>query len=297
MYLVIGANGYLGRYCLQSIERLTSDNIIATSRNINGMLNTKRVTWRQVDITSEMSFDLLIKQVEKQKKVKVIFLAAYHNPDMVQKNPEYAWNINVTCLSRCINCLSFANRLFYASSDCVYGDSKNGYHFKENDELNPVNDYGLNKCAAEALIKWHGFNVIRLPFLIAHSLVPNKMHFYDRIVNNIKQGKIVKMFKDSYRSSLNFKTAADIMIELIEKKEKVPSILNVCGDNALSKYDIGLMIANKMDNNGGGLSKLIQPISIKDNVNIYEANRASSTLMDNTKVKEVLGIKKIDFVI
>ena len=85
-------------------------------------------------------------------------------------------------------------------------------------------------------------------------------------------------------------TAAGIVVELIEGgRQDIPQILNICGDDALSKYDIGLMIAEKLQ----VPSELIRPISILDNSVVCEAKRASSTLMSNKRLKDILGISEI----
>jgi len=293
MYLVIGANGYLGNYIMRSILNDTEENIVATARHIDSGYQNSRISWQECDITDDDAFDKLVERVKDKENLKVVFLAAYHQPDLVAQNPELAWNINVTTLSKCVNKLRFAKKLFYASTDSVYGNSVDGYHFKETDALNPVNIYGRNKCAAEAVVIWSGFNVVRFPFLIAPSLVSTKKHFYDRIVESLERGEKVEMFSDSYRSSLNFKTAGDLLIGLMELEDTVPAILNIGGDDDLSKYDIGLMIADKL-----GVSRdMIVPIKTTDNQEIFKTARATSTLLDSSKVKEVLGIESIKLVI
>ena len=289
MYLVIGASGYLGNYIVRSILNSTEDNIVATARKKGFDFQDPRVTWKECDITDDDAFDSLVDFVKDEKNLKVVFLAAYHQPDLVAQNPEIAWNINVTTLSKCVNKLRFAQKLFYASTDSVYGNSVGGYHFKETDPLNPVNIYGRNKCAAEAVVVWSGFNVVRFPFLIAPSLVVTKKHFYDKIVESLYKGETVEMFSDSYRSSLNFKTAGDLLIRLMEKEEPVPSVLNIGGDDDLSKYDIGLMIADRL----GVSRELIVPIKTTDNQDIFKTARATSTLLDSSKLKEVLRIDTI----
>ncbi len=293
MYLIIGGNGYLGNYIIQSILALTNDDIVSTARNISNVANTSRIKWIKCDITDDNEFDNVIDFIKNINNIKVIFLAAYHHPDKVAENPQFAWNINVTTLSKCINKLFFVDKLFYASTDSVYGNSINNHHFKEDDVLNPVNIYGKNKCAAEAIIKYYGFNVVRYPFLIAHSLVKNKLHFYDKIVNDLKSQKEIEMFADSFRSSLNFKTAADLLIKLCELNTEIPHIVNISGDSDLSKYDIGLMIADKL----GADKSLVKPITMNEKNNIFISERASSTLMDNSLIKNILNIDKIDFII
>lgn len=292
MYLVIGANGFLGRYCIQSILEQTDENVTATARNIQNLENTDRVHWEKCDIALESEFDRLLSMIKEYDRVKVIFLAAYHNPDLVEANPSHAWDINVTALSRCLNKMPFVERLFYASTDSVYGDSIDHYHFKENDPLNPVNRYGRNKAAAEAVVRYLEFHVVRFPFLIGTSLVPGKRHFYDHIVENLTNGKEVEMFENSYRSSLHFHTAASLLIQLMEMPlREVPPILNVCGDRDLSKYDIGLLAAEKLQVS----EKLIKPIKIFENDVVFKTKRAVSTVMDNTLVKKVLQVDRIEF--
>ena len=292
MYLVIGANGFLGRYCIQSILEQTDENVTATARNIQNLENTDRVHWEKCDIALESEFDRLLSMIKEYDRVKVIFLAAYHNPDLVEANPSHAWDINVTALSRCLNKMPFVERLFYASTDSVYGDSIDHYHFKENDPLNPVNRYGKNKAAAEAVVRYLEFHVVRFPFLIGTSLVPGKRHFYDHIVENLTNGKEVEMFENSYRSSLHFHTAASLLIQLMEMPlREVPPILNVCGDRDLSKYDIGLLAAEKLQVS----EKLIKPIKIFENDVVFKTKRAVSTVMDNTLVKKVLQVDRIEF--
>lgn len=100
---------------------------------------------------------------------------------------------------------------------------------------------------------------------------------------------IQKERRDSYRSALSLNTAAGIVVELIEGgRQDIPLILNICGDDALSKYDIGLMIAEKLQ----VPSELIRPISILDNSGVFEAKRVSSTLMSSKRPKDILGISE-----
>lgn len=294
MYLVIGANGFLGSYMLKNILEKTNDFVIAVARNIERVTENRRIKWSSCDIANVVQVNRLCKEMEQYTDIKVIFLAAYHNPDLVEKNPQLAWDINVTSLSYFINSLQNVKCFFYPSTDSVYGNSIDGYHFREEDALNPVNTYGRQKCAAESVVMWYGYNVVRYPFLIAPSLSPVKKHFYDVIAETLASGKKMEMFKDSLRSSMSFDTGAALLIDLMENyREDFPRALNICGDDDLSKYDIGLMMAEKL----GVDSKLVVPISTMSADGIFEAKRAQSTLMDNRKLKEVLGLKEIKLVL
>lgn len=288
MYAIIGANGYLGSYVIRAILNQTNENIIATSRNLANVQGDERVAWIKCDVQKDTTVDELLDILARHNHVKILYLAAYHHPDEVEANKALAWDINVTSLSRFVSKAAFASRILYASTDNVYGESNNGYRFCEKDALNPVNFYGHSKCASEAILIHLGRNVVRLPFLISPSIV-YKPHFYDTIVKTIKAGKPFEMFQDSYRSSLSFENAGKLLVDLFEK-DKIPPVINVCGDKAFSKYDVGLMIAKREGLNPG----LIVPVSIEKPQNNFLVKRAKSTLMDNRLLKELLGFKYID---
>lgn len=290
MYVIVGANGFLGSYMQKAIKEMTDENILALDVNTSNVNNDDRTDWVNCDITKAQDIVKVNDIMKQHKDNKVIYLAAYHHPDMVEKNPRIAWNINITALSNFINTMDSIKCLFYPSTDSVYGNGGLKRHFKETDALNPVNRYGRHKAAAECLVNAYGYNVVRFPFLAAPSLLPHKEHFYDQIVNTISKGEKMEMFVDSMRSSLDFGTAASLVIRLIENyREDMPKILNVSGDDDLSKYDIGIMIAEKL-----GVSKdLIVPISSEQSEGIFEAKRAKATLLDNSELKKYLGLPEI----
>lgn len=289
MYVVVGANGFLGSYVIKNLLQTSEEDILAICRHPHSN-SEKRVRWVSADITIEDDVERLNREfLPNSSGCKVIYLAAYHYPDLVEKYPRLAWDINITALSRFLNTIEHVDRLFYSSSESVYGESSDGYHFKESDCLHPSNRYGHHKRIAESLVTGYGYNVVRFPFLIAPSLAEEKQHFYDMIVKNLISGRSVDMFSDSYHSALDYDTASRLLIQLIENRETMPQILNVSGDEDLSKYDIGLRIADRL----GVSQKLIRPISINDDNGIFEVRRASSTLLDNSLLKETLGLDSI----
>lgn len=290
MYIVVGAKGYLGSYVVKSILEETNEDVLAIARNIEGQPTGGRVRWLSCDITKYEDVLALNEQYLRPRAAnKIVYLAAYHHPDEVEENPRLAWDTNVTALSRFLNTAENVVRFFYPSTDSVYGDSIGGHRFVETDPLSPVNRYGRQKCAAEALVTTFGYNVVRFPFLIAPSLAPGKKHFYDTIVSTLEAGEPIEMFADSYRSALDFGQAAKLLVRLMELPDAAPAVVNVCGDEDLSKYDIGLRIADKL-----GVSRdLVKPISISGGSGIFQAQRAASTLMDNALLKKTLGLTEV----
>jgi len=289
MYLIVGASGFLGRYCIKNVLEKTNENIIATySNGTPDTTENPRIQWKKLDITDLNKVNNLAETVDNN--TKIIYLAAFHHPDKVEEFPELAWNINIVALANAVNAFHNAKCLYYSSTDTVYGEGNKDKKFVETDKYAPVNLYGKNKVLAEQITLTKGFNVVRFPFIFGPSLVPNRPHFFDKIKADMENGKIVEMFDDSFRSTLSFDQCAGFLVDIIEKfgacDEK---ILNIAADDKMSKYDAALVLANKY-----GLDKsLIKPISVKSTNGIFKAKRAETAVLDNTKLKQLLNIKSI----
>ncbi len=287
MFLIVGANGFLGSYLIKNILEMTDDTILATDLKSLPQ-STERVNWFNCDITSDEDL-IKLYEVTKNEKLKVLFLAAYHHPDLVLKNPKIAWNVNVVALAKFLGIFDNIDVLYYPSTEVVYGEMVDK-PFDENSLLHPVSRYGELKTVAEKMVNIAGFNVVRFPVLMGPSLLSDRKHFYDEIVETIKNGGTMEMFYDQKRSMIDFDTAAKTVVQLINTPEarKYP-IVNISGDEPLSKYELGVRIAKKynLDEN-----KII-PISIEGNNGIFTAKRAKETLLDNTLVKKILGLKEL----
>lgn len=290
MYLIVGASGFVGSYAMREILEKTDDKILAVDRDVSGQEDTDRVQWASCDITSHGDLLELNQRVSSEEPVKIIYLAAYHHPDLVLANPHLAWNINITALSDFLNTIENVKCLFYSSTEMVYKQGEMGVFFKEDTEKAPVNAYGRHKVVAEQLVLGYGYNVVRFPFMIGPCILPGKKHFYDEIVETIKNGNSIEMFEDNYKTALDFGTAVAVLVGLMEKySAEMPSVLNIAGDEVLSKYDIGLKIADKY----GCSRDLIVPIKMDGDNKIFTEKRASCTLLDNSAVKKVLGLKEL----
>lgn len=290
MYCIIGANGFLGSYILKSILNKTQERVVACCRDISlvgDTLKDERITWKNLDICDFDAVNSFCNEYKDEDK-KIVYLAAYHNPDLVEKNPRIAWNTNITALSFFLNAMENVSAFYYPSSDSVYGNSIDGKIFKEDDKTNPVNTYGKQKALAEKIVNTYGYQVVRYPFLIGTSLLLSKKHFYDYIVENLRSGDGMDMFSDSYRSTISFRQAADYLVDLIEMGDKHP-VVNISSDKALSKYDVGIIIAGKL-----GVDKnLVRAIKVEDSEGIFVAKRASSTIMDNKLLKSIFKLNEI----
>ena len=290
MYLIIGANGFLGSYLLRQIKRRTDEEVIAASRHIPSAADTD-VAWIRCDITQESDITDLKRRTEG-KRLRIIFLAAYHNPDLILQNPGTAWRINIAALAMFLNYFNEFECFYYSSTEVVYGNSS-GKALTERSPLSPVSRYGQLKALAEHIVLAAGGNIVSFPVLMGPSLLPDRKHFYDRIVETLKAGQHVSMFYDQRRSMLDFATASECLVALMQNSEaRDERIVNISGDEALSKYEVGLRIAQKH----GCDSSLILPLSMKES-DIFTELRANETVLDNGLLKRLLKRDSIAMVI
>ena len=289
MYLIIGASGFLGRYCIKNVLENTDEKIIATySEKEKPVFKDSRLEWQQLNVCDEDALKALSEHING--KTKIIYLAAFHHPDKVEEFPELAWNINIIALANAVNLFSKAKCLYYSSTDTIYGEGTKDKKFVETDSYAPVNLYGKHKALAEQICLTKGFNVVRFPFIFGPSLVEGRPHFFDNIKADLEAGKVVEMFADSYRSTLSFNQCAYYLVALIERFGACPEkIVNIAGDDVMSKYDAALALADKYNLN----KNLIKSVSVKQNTGIFKAKRAASATLDNNKLKTLLDIKAI----
>lgn len=292
MYVVIGANGFLGSYLLRCLTEQTQESIIAVGVHVAGWQDTATIHWVKCDVTDAAAVHALASAAQlEHEDVKVVYLAAFHHPDKVEAQPRLAWDVNITALARFLNEFWFAKHLTYVSTDTVYGEGSLTHRFTEGDPPNPVNRYGRHKAIAETLVRGYGFQVVRLPFLIGPSLLPDRRHFYDEIAQAITSGQPIEMFQDAYRSALSFRQAAAYIVALMEWRGEVPDLLNLCGDEALSKYDVGVRVAQQC----GVSPALIHPIAMANGSGVFAVKRATTAIMDNRLMKRTLGLTSIPF--
>lgn len=293
MFIVIGGSGYLGSYLIKNIIDNTDSDIIATHSTTSENRNNYngRVKWVKLDIASSIDVDYFCTAyLTKNIHYDIIYLAAYHHPDKVEENRNIAWNINVSSLDYFLDkAKTKIKSLYYASTDSVYGESIENQVFSEDDYCNPINTYGRTKFIAEQIVIMHGFSVLRYSLLMGPSLIA-KQHFFDTIVNSLKNNNSIDMFSDSYRSVISFELAAELTIKLLLSHYKPKDILNISGDIAISKYDIAFGIAQNLNLD----HKYLNKVSILTNNN-FASKRAQNTLISNKKIKNVLKIPKIEY--
>lgn len=289
MYAVIGAGGFLGSYIVRNLMEKTDEEILATTRDERD-ISDGRIEWMFCDVSDDDSLRSLTRRINEGRNVKIVYLPAFFNTGK-EYDRRAAWNMNIVTYARFIALLDGFDVFYSISTDMVFSqDSVTPY--KENDAVSPLNDYARQKIAEEAMAAAAGIRIVRLPVMMGRSLSPHKKHFFDEIIERNRKGIPMKFFMDSWRSIIDFNTAAVAILELMESREAASyPIVNIAGDEALSKYDLALRAAERYRLD----ASLMLPVSMHEDTEIWKDKRPQRILLDNTLVKKLLRRTEMKF--
>lgn len=193
---------------------------------------------REVDITNK---SLVHKVLDKYRPNAVFNFAAVTNVDCVEKTKDLADKVNYLGPEILTNyCREKDILLLHASSDYVFSGNKGFY--SEEDQPDPINQYGKSKSKSEFVVQsWRKHYIFRFSFI------------YGFIKNSP-----ISMLSKSLKTSVNIKAASDLICSptyighlspLIWSafQKKIPfGIYNLGNDGYCSRYDFFHSICEKM---------------------------------------------------
>ena len=272
--LVTGGTGLLGWWIAGRLASAGYD-VVATYHS-NKPTPISNVEWRRLDITSPESVSTTIADV---KPDIVIHSAAYTDVDGCQENKRKAIATNylgTTWVARSV--AKRGARLIYISTDYVFDGSRGNY--KEDDEPNPVNYYGLTKLLGEAAIRAKERSlVVRVSGLYGYSPT-GKKNFAVKVVDTLVSGGTVKAFYDQFLSPTYAPALAGLLVRAIEKS--LEGVIHIAGSR-LSRYEQALLIASIL----GAPRDRVVPVSLGDLA--LPAPRPKDSSLDTSKAGS-LGI-------
>lgn len=282
MYCIAGADGFFGAYLLKALKE-QGETVVALNHKAPVFPDALGLVNLTFELTDSNSVSLAHALLRRYRDIRMIYLIAEHAPDKVKADSARAAYVNQDLYADFLQKISDCDitKLYYASSDTVYGESCGNKVFTEEDAPAPINAYGEQKAAAERITLEQGFSVARFAYLFAPSLT-HKRHFFDEITEKLQAGRPVEMFTDYIRSSLPYPTAAQYLIRLMCTNTN-DRIFNLCADKPTSKYDIGLFAARCC----GADPSLVRP-ALGSTSNVFTETRAKAIIMHNGRLKRTL---------
>lgn len=174
--LIIGAGGQIGTELTEFLrEKYTGADVIATDVRENEGL-AKDGPFFLLDV---MDKDAIYSLVEREKVTQIYHLAALLSATG-EKNPEFAWKLNMDGLLHVLNAardLKVA-KVFWPSSIAVFGPGTPANNTPQDTVMDPNTVYGISKLAGERWCEYYynryGVDVrsLRYPGLIGYKSAP-----------------------------------------------------------------------------------------------------------------------------
>jgi len=205
--------------------------------------------------------------------------------DYCELYPEEAWQVNVDGTKNIAEaCKTFGAKMVFISSDYVFDGKKNNY--SEKDKPNPLNFYGKTKAIAEKVIEFLLSDFITIRTAVLYGVGGfGKKPFPLWVLENLKDGKEVKVVIDQFNNPTFADNLAEILLKLYEKDAS--GLFHVVGKDNVSRYEFALKVAEifELDKN------LIKPITSPELR--QAALRPRKLELSTKKLERVLGVVPI----
>lgn len=237
--LVIGANGQIGSELVYGlVAKFGYDNVVASDIN-ESKLNSS-VTFEELDVLDKDK----LKETLLKHNVKEVYLLAAILSATGEKNPLFAWELNMNGL---LNVLELAkekviDKIFWPSSIAVFGPTTPRDNTPQLTIMEPTTVYGISKLAGERWCEYYfkKYNVdvrsIRYPGLISYKTQPGggttdyAVDIYHKAVNEGNYTCYLK--EDTYLPMMFMEDAIKATISLMDSDSenvKIRSSYNVAG--------------------------------------------------------------------
>ena len=175
--LVVGACGQIGTELVIALrERFGDDSVIASDVNEpKGHLLSKG-PFENLDILDRDR----LKAIVENHLVEEVYLLAALLSATAEKNPEFAWKLNMEGLFNVLNLAKdgIIKKIFWPSSIAVFGPTTPKQNTPQYTIMEPTTVYGISKLAGERWCEYYAgkYNVdvrsIRYPGLISYTSLP-----------------------------------------------------------------------------------------------------------------------------
>ncbi len=291
--LVTGAAGFIGtnismhflnkKNTIYGIDNYDDFNSIKLKKfRIKQLKKNKKFFFKKIDITNRKA---LFNFVKNKKINMIIHMAAQAGVRYSIINPKKYINVNLNGFMNIIFAAkkNNINKIIYASSSSVYGDSKN-FPSKETHKLNQKNIYAvtkmLNEKIAETYSKITHIKFVGLRFFTIYGEFGRPdMFLFKLFKSSFTNSEFqINNFGNHLRDFTYVKDACEIVFKLSLKKTKKNEVYNVCSNNPENILKISKYFNNKY------------PIKIKL-INKHKAD-ILKTHGDNKKLKKTISFSK-----
>ena len=225
------------------------------------------------------NLDSIENKINEVKPDIIIHLAAMTNVDGCETENNKAFLINFQATKKLAQQTALHNRFFvYVSTDYVFDGTKKLW--KENDNPNPLGNYGQTKLDGEHALENFASNWCIARTSTPFGLHPNKNSFPLWVIDNIKSKKEIKVLIDQFTSPTYVPNLSKMLIEISERQ--LLGYYHVSGASRISRYEFAKLICKKLDLE----KKFLKPITMDKMT--WKAKRPKDSSLDISKAASIL---------
>lgn len=267
--IITGASGFLGntlfKYAKEKYDVFPAHNQHALKAATNTI---------KLDITNKDEVNMVIKMIEPD----IIFhLAAISLPNQCAQNQELSHEVNIIGTKNIVEAASHIGaKVIFTSSDLVFDGKNAPYH--ESSETSPISLYGEQKVGSEHLVRDYKLGcVCRMPLMFGLK-APYFGSFLQPMVQFLRANQTINLFENEIRTPISADRAAE---GLLLMADKMPEVVHLSGDEAINRYDFGVMLSKLINTS----EKLLNRCSSHDFS--FAAPRPENTAMQNDFAKKL----------
>ena len=175
--IVIGAGGQIGTELVSALrDKYGSQNVIASDIGENCPAMLDGGPYIQLDILNREAIRTFI----IENNIKQVYLLAAMLSATAEKNPEFAWRLNMEGLFTILDLAKekHIEKVFWPSSIAVFGPTTPQVNTPQHTTMEPTTVYGISKLAGERWCEYYNKNFgvdvrsIRYPGLISYKSKP-----------------------------------------------------------------------------------------------------------------------------
>jgi len=239
--------------------------------------------------------DKLTKYLNENKPDFIVNCAAYTNVDKAEIDKENCSKINIDSVKAICKYSKKNNRSFiHLSSDYVFGNKNNKIPWKEYDQTNPLNFYGLSKLESEKIITSNSSNgiIIRSSGIYSNE----KNNFLDTMIKLSSLQSDIKVVENQINSPTPAWWLASAIKSIISLKinnllDSKMRILHASTEGQVSWHQFSIEIF-KILKSRNLIKQLIKPLKISSEEYNSITKRPNFSALDNSRIKS-LGIDTI----
>jgi len=258
--LITGSSGYLGQHLLHAFINNKDEKYMITAAY--GSLSTfddDKTTLAcrkvQLDLTDKESIDSLFTSMDQPVDI-LVHLAAMSSPAQCAKNVDKCYAIN--CPSMLLEALQDTCSVIFLSTDQVYDGNPSNAPFDENDEANPVNEYGKSKLKFESMLLERNTPDTSKVIILRSSLMLGpktpgecrKQSFLQFVQQRLMDGLSTDYFSDEIRCVILVQDVVKVIqyfTSHMDNENVITGVYNLGGADCVSRIDLALAIAQYLN--------------------------------------------------